>query len=113
MAYDETLAKRLRDTLDGAGLISEKKMFGGIAFMLNGNMCRGITDGLLMARVGPAAYDDALERPYARPMDFTGKPMKGYVYVEPAGIESDRELGEWVRMCVWFVRTLPEKQRPD
>jgi hypothetical protein len=46
-------------------------------------------------------------------MDFTGKPMKGYVYVEPAGIESDRELGEWVRMCVWFVRTLPEKQRPD
>ncbi len=109
MAYDETLAKRLRDALDGAGHISEKKMFGGIAFMLNGNMCCGITDDLLMARVGPAAYDDALGRPHARPMDFTGRPMKGYVYVESGGIKSDKDLREWVRMCVGFVRTLPEK----
>lgn len=74
------------------GDISGKKMFGGIALMLNGNMCCGIADDLLMGHsVGPAAYDDALGRPHARPMDFTGRPMKGYVYVEPDGLRSDGE----------------------
>jgi TfoX/Sxy family transcriptional regulator of competence genes len=109
MAYDEMLAGRLRDALRGSGPISEKKMFGGIAFMLNGNMCCGVINDLLMARVGPAAYGDALERPHVRQMDFTGKPMKGYVYVEPGGLRSDEELREWARRCVEFVRTLPEK----
>ncbi|MCA9810737.1 MAG: TfoX/Sxy family protein [Candidatus Dadabacteria bacterium] len=109
MAYDETLAGRLRDALRGAGAVSEKKMFGGIAFMLNGNMCCGVINDLLMARVGPGAYSGALERPHARPMDFTKRPMKGYVYVEPGGLRSDEELREWVCRCVEFVRTLPEK----
>jgi TfoX/Sxy family transcriptional regulator of competence genes len=109
MAYDETLAGRLRDALRGAGAVSEKKMFGGIAFMLNGNMCCGVINDLLMARVGPEAYGDALEMPHARPMDFTKRPMKGYVYVEPDGLRSDEELREWVGRCVEFVRTLPEK----
>ena len=109
MAYDETLAGRLRGALRGAGTVSEKKMFGGIAFMLNGNMCCGVINDLLMARVGPEAYAGALERPHARPMDFTKRPMKGYVYVEPGGLRSDEELAEWVGKCVEFVRTLPEK----
>jgi len=109
MAYDEKLAGRLRKALRGAGTVSEKKMFGGIAFMLNGNMCCGVINDLLMARVGPEAYSGALERPYARPMDFTKRPMKGYVYVEPGGLRSDDELREWVGRCVEFVRTLPEK----
>ncbi len=109
MAYDEKLAGRLRKALRGAGTVSEKKMFGGIAFMLNGNMCCGVINDLLMARVGPEAYSGALERPYARPMDFTKRPMKGYVYVEPDGLRSDEELREWVGRCVGFVRTLPKK----
>ena len=107
MAYDETLAKRLRYALRGAGAVSEKKMFGGLAFMLSGNMCCGVINDLLMARVGPAAYDDALARLHARPMDFTGRPMKGYVYVEPGGLRSDEELRAWVGRCVDFVSTLP------
>ena len=109
MAHDETLADRLRDALRGAGAVSERKMFGGMAFMLNGNMCCGVINDLLMARVGPEAYTGALGRPHVRPMDFTGRPMKGYVYVDPGGLRSDEELREWVGRCVEFVGTLPEK----
>lgn len=109
MAYDEKLAGRLRKALRGAGTVSEKKMFGGIAFMLNGNMCCGVINDLMMARVGLEAYSGALEMPHARPMDFTKKPMKGYVYVEPGGLRSDEQLREWLGRCTEFVRTLPEK----
>lgn len=109
MAYDEKLAGRIRTTFAGKKKTGEKKMFGGIAFMLNGNMCCGVINDLLMARVGPARYEECLTLPYVRPMDFTGKPMKGYVYVEPGGCKEDVDLKVWIDKCVDFVLTLPEK----
>ncbi|MFI5323026.1 MAG: TfoX/Sxy family protein [Thermodesulfobacteriota bacterium] len=89
--------------------ISEKKMFGGIAFMLKGNMCCGVIDDLLMARVGPEGYEAALSLPHTRHMDLTGKPMRGYVYIEPGGFKTDEDLKNWVERCVEFVSTLPGK----
>ena len=96
MAYDEGLAERIRDALRGRRGVSERKMFGGVAFMLNGHMTVGIVSETLMARVGPARHADALALPHVRPMDFTGKPMKGYVYVDPPGIEDDAALDNWI-----------------
>jgi hypothetical protein len=111
MAYDEGLAERIRTVVIDRPNVAEKKMFGGLAFMLNDYMFVGVTDDALMARVGPDNYADSLARPHVREMDFTGRPMKGYVYVDPAGIESDRELGYWVDLCAEFVLTLPTKKK--
>ena len=110
MAYDETMAYRLRAALAQQDGVTERKMFGGLAFMVNGHMCCGIGKGDLMVRVGPDQYEEALAQPHAREMDFTGRPMKGYVYVDPPGIESDEELQYWVDLCVGFVLTLPPKK---
>jgi len=109
MAYDEGLAERLRDVFADRRDVVEKKLFGGMAFMLRGHMCVGIVDDALMARVGPDQYEDALKRPHAREMDFTGRPMKGFVYVSPEGFESDKDLQRWVSTCRRFVETLPPK----
>ncbi len=109
MAYDEGIAERLREIFDDQPDVIEKKMFGGIAFMHAGNMCCGIVNDVLMARVGPDAYPDALTRPYAREMDFTGKSMKGFVYIDPAGFEEDDQLREWVSLCQAFTASLPAK----
>lgn len=112
MAYDEGLAQRLREVMADAvpqGALGEKRMFGGLAFMSHGHMAVGIVGVALMARVGPEAYPEALARPHVRPMDFTGRPMNGYVFVDPPGIESDAELAGWVRRCLDFVATLPPK----
>ena len=81
----------------------------GLAFLLRGNMCVGIVGSDLMVRVGPEAHDDALRRPHARPMDFTGRPMKGFVYVAAAGYESDADLRDWVARGVAFASSLPPK----
>jgi TfoX/Sxy family transcriptional regulator of competence genes len=109
MAFDEGLAERLRETLELRHNVTEKKMFGGLAFMLDGHMFVGILGDRLMARVGPAGYADALRQPHASEMDFTGKPMKGYVYIAPEGFESDRDLEKWVAVCAKFVSSLPSK----
>lgn len=109
MAYDEQLARRVRGILTGLPEVVEKKMFGGLCFMVAGHMCCGIVDDRLMARVGPDAYDDALENPHARPMDFTGKPMKGMVYVTPEGTADSGTLEEWVNRCLAFSLSLPPK----
>lgn len=109
MAYDEGLAERIREALADQPGITERKMFGGLAFMSRGHMFVGIVGESLMARVGPEVYADALSRPHARVMDFTKKPMKGYVYVDPPGIEDDRALAEWVDWSHAFVATLPAK----
>jgi TfoX/Sxy family transcriptional regulator of competence genes len=111
VAYDEALADRIRDLLAERRGVVEKRMFGGIAFMNRGYMTVGIVGERLMARIGPARYEAALKEPHVRPMDFTGRPMKGYVFVDPPGIESDRALSRWIDQCVAFVATLPAK--PD
>ena len=89
--------------------VVEKRMFGGIAFMLRGNMCCGIVRDDLMVRVGPERLEEALAQPHARPMDFTGRPMKGMVYVGPEGLRSDTDLNAWLRRAVEFTETLPPK----
>jgi len=109
MAYDEGVAERLRDALVGEDGVAEKKMFGGVAFMLRGNMCCGVVGDELMLRVGPDAYEEALARPHARPMDFTGRPMRGMVYVGTQGFESDADLESWITMASAFAGALPPK----
>ena len=109
MAYDEAVAKRVRNTLGKTPDVVEKRMFGGIAFMVRGNMCCGVIGDRLMLRVGPKGYEAALSRPDAKPMDFTGKPMKGLVYVEPAGFASVADLEGWIARAMEFARSLPAK----
>ena len=109
MAYDEGIAQRLREYFSADPDIIEKKMFGGVAFMLSGNMCCGVNGDQLMARVGPEQYQSALSLPHAREMDFTGRALKGFVYVDPKGFESDRDLGKWLELCVGFAGSLPAK----
>ena len=109
MAYDEGVAERIRDYFGDRPDMVEKKMFGGIAFMHAGNMCCGVVEDILMARVGPDAYAQALERPHAREMDFTGKPLAGFIYVDPAGFSEDNELAAWIQLCESFTGSLPTK----
>ncbi len=109
MAYDEELAERIRVVLIDRTDVSERKMFGGLSFMLRGNMCCGVEKTNLMVRVGPEAYDEALAQPGARLMDFTGRPMKGMVFVEPEGYESDDDLAAWVERGVEYALSLPAK----
>ncbi len=109
MAYDKGIAERIREVFVGRRDVIEKKMFGGIVFMVRGNMCCGVIKDTLMARVGPDNYAAALKRPYAREMDFTGKPMKGFVFVGQEGFEEDADLLAWVTLCEKFVASLPPK----
>jgi TfoX/Sxy family transcriptional regulator of competence genes len=111
MAYDEKLAERVRRVVPPTANIDEKKMFGGVAFLLDGKMFIGVADTDLMVRVGPAAYEAALERPYVRPMDFTGRPLTGFIFVSAAGSRTDKAVGEWVRRAMQFVDTLPVKTK--
>lgn len=108
MAIDEGLAERIREVL-GDARVSERRMFGGLAFLSRGHMFVGITGDTLMVRVGPSAYEASLRRPSARVMDFTGRPMKGYVFVDAPGFESDADLASWVHAGLTFVATLPAK----
>ncbi len=107
--YDEGLARRVRELLADEQGVSEKRMFGGIAFLLNGNMSVGIVKDTLMVRVGPDAYERLVRERHARAMDFTGKALRGFVYVAPEGLESDADLGRWVTRGVTYARSLPEK----
>ncbi|MCH7618007.1 MAG: TfoX/Sxy family protein [Chloroflexi bacterium] len=109
MAYDEALAARIRSAFEGQPGLAEKKMFGGVAFMVGGNMACGVTSDELMVRVGPDNYEDALSRPHARPMDFTGRPMRGMVYVARPGFQSGQDLAAWVESGASFARSLPPK----
>jgi TfoX/Sxy family transcriptional regulator of competence genes len=109
MAYDEQLAERVDRMLADRPGMAPKKMFGGLVFMLNGNMSVGIHRDTLMVRVGPDHYEDSLTRPYCRPMDITGRPMKGFVMVDSDGVSTDRELAEWVQLGVDFASSLPAK----
>ena len=109
MAYDPGLAQRIRELLQPRHDVVEKKMFGGIAFMLRGHMFVGIAGDALMARVGPDRHAEALARRHVRAMDFTGRPMKGYVFVDPPGLADDADLQRWIDACAAFVASLPPK----
>jgi hypothetical protein len=111
MAFDQALAERIRTTLASQSGIVEKKMFGGLAFLLHGHMACGIVGNDLMVRVGPEGHESALAEPNTRPMDFTGKPLKGMVYVSPTGVSTAKALRAWVDRGVEHVRTLPPKER--
>ena len=110
MAYDEKLAMRVRKAVGRRKGVTEMKMFGGLAFMLNGNMFCGIIKEDLMVRVGPDRHEESLKKPHARPMDFAGRPMKGYVFVAPGGSRTEASLAEWVRRGVENALTLPKKR---
>jgi len=111
MAYDEALARRVREVIADRRGVIERKMFGGLAFMLRGNMFVGILERSLMARVGPENYERALTSPGARPMDFTGRPMRGYVFVDAEGLKAPADLKRWVGLCADFAATLPAKTK--
>lgn len=107
MAFDENLADRIRQQLQGKHvLFSEKKMMGGLTFMINNKMCVGIVKNDLMVRIGKDNYEDALLKPGCKQMDFTGKPMKGYVFVEPVGVDLDSDLEYWIELALEFNKTL-------
>jgi TfoX/Sxy family transcriptional regulator of competence genes len=110
MAYDEELADRLREQLTDEPAITEKKMFGGLAFLLHGNMAVAVSgQGGLLVRVDPAASDDALSRPHAELAVMRGRPMSGWIRVAAEGVRTKPQLAGWVRRGVEFARTLPPK----
>jgi len=109
MAYDEDVAQKVREKMSNIVDVVERKMFGGLAFMVRGNMCCGIVGSELMLRIGSEAYPDALKQTHAREMDFTGKPLKGMIYVAEAGFESDSDLNQWINLALDYVNTLPSK----
>ena len=109
MAYNEKLADRMRAALAQPNELTEKEMFGGLSFMLAGNMCCGIVKDDLVVRVDPDSYEKALAKPHARPMDFTGRPMKGMIYVGPEGYRTDEELKYWLDQALDFALSLPPK----
>lgn len=109
MAFDEQLAARMRKTLGKRAGLTEKKMFGGIAFLLSGNMCCGVHKSDMIARLDPDETDSALAEPNVRLFDLTGRPMKGWILVESSGLEDDVALERWVARSVKFAKTLPKK----
>jgi TfoX/Sxy family transcriptional regulator of competence genes len=111
MAYDAHLVTRIRDLLVGRPRITEKAMFGGIAWMLDGKMFAGVANNDLMVRIGPAAYESALDKPSVRAMDFNGRPMNGYVYVSQDGLVPDPNLMGWLEQAIAFVETVPAKPK--
>jgi TfoX/Sxy family transcriptional regulator of competence genes len=109
MAYDESLADRLRQALSRRRGYTERKMFGGIAFLLNGNVCVGVWKNSLIVRLGPERGTQALREANVRPFDITGRAMTGWILVEPAGIADQQDLLDWIDEAQRFVRTLPAK----
>ena len=109
MAYDEQLAERVRKLLVAFPEVLERKMFGGLAFLLRGNMCCGVVGGELMVRVGRESYEAALLEPHAREMDFTGRPLRGFIYVASEGLVSEGDLRAWVERGARYAESLPPK----
>ena len=109
MAYDEALAERIRDLLAPREALSERKMFGGVAWMLHGNMACGVYGEELLVRLGAEGGEEALAEPHTRRFDMTGRPMRSVICVEPAGIESDEQLAGWVDAGAECALSLPPK----
>jgi TfoX/Sxy family transcriptional regulator of competence genes len=111
MAFSELLAARIRGALARKKGIEEKKMFGGVGFLLYGNLLVGVWKDSLIVRLGPDEGEEALLEPHVREFDITGRAMKGWVLVEPEGIEDDEQLSAWIQRAMKFVGTLPAKER--
>jgi TfoX/Sxy family transcriptional regulator of competence genes len=109
VAYDEGLAQRIREVLGDRSDTCEMRMFGGIAFLVRGNMAVGVVKEDLMVRVGPEEYEDSVTLPHARPMNFTGRPLKGFLYVAQEGVDHDADLRRWIERGVVFAISLPAK----
>ena len=109
MAYSEALALRIRQAVAGRRGITEKKMFGGVGFLLNGNMLVGVWKQSMIVRLGPEPAAAALQEPYVVEFDITGRPMKGWVMLQPEGLENDGQLNLWIERSLKFVRKLPKK----
>jgi TfoX/Sxy family transcriptional regulator of competence genes len=110
MPYDEDLANRIRELLAGEEAITEKKMFGGLAFLRHGNMTVSASrTGGLLARIDPAETDAALSRPHAARMEMRGRTMDGWISVAPEGVKTKRQLAAWVERSLAYARTLPPK----
>jgi len=110
MAFSEPLAGRIRDALARKEGVEEKKMFGGVGFLLQGNLLVGVWKESLIVRLGPDGYEDALKEPHVKEFDITGRPMKGWVLVEPDGVEDDDQLKDWIQRAVKFVGKLLRKE---
>lgn len=110
MAYDQALAEEIRIRIGGRPEVTEREMFGGIAFMVRGNMAVGVTGDELMVRVGKEAHDAAVSRPGARIFDMTARPMKGWVVVEPEGFPTEAALEAWIEQGMAFAESLPPKR---
>lgn len=102
MAFDEKLNDRIREAMSHLNKVEEKYMFGGSCYMLNGKMCVGVVKDEMMCRIDPEVYEEALSRKGCREMVFTGKPMKGYVFVSKEGMKSKKEFDHWINLCVEF-----------
>jgi TfoX/Sxy family transcriptional regulator of competence genes len=114
MAYNEKLAKRIRETLAGKRKVEEKKMMGGLTFMVNNKMCVGISGDDLMARIEPEIYESALKRKGCREMTFTGRPMRGFVFVNPDGIKTKKDLEYWLNLALEYnknAKATPKRTR--
>ena len=110
MAYDAALAARIAAALKRRGRTEQKQMFGGVCFMVNGHMCCGVAGKKLMVRVGPERYAASLKQPHARPMDLTGRPLNGFVFVMPSGLRDRKALKAWVDLGVRHATSLPAKR---
>jgi len=108
MAYNIKLAERIRSELDGIPVV-EKKMFGGVGFLLNGNLACGVNKDDMIVRVEPEKHAALLKKSHVRPFDMTGRPMKGWLLVEEAGVKTEKQLSAWVKEGVEFASTLPPK----
>ena len=109
MSGDENLAARIRPIMNGRQGISEKRMFGGHCFLINGNICIGVWKGSLVVRLGKEKHDETMAEPFTKPFDITGRTMKGWALVDPAGLQSEDDLTAWIRRFATFVKSLPTK----
>jgi hypothetical protein len=110
VAYSQAVADRVRDQLEGVKRVTEREMFGGIAFMVGGNMCSGVIGDELLARVPPELHQDALTRPHTRPFEMGGRSSRGFVLVGRDGVEEDNDLALWIRLGVTHAQSLPPKK---
>ena len=111
MAYSEKLNDRIRESLQKVKNVEEKYMFGGVCYMVNGKMCVGVVEDEMMCRIGPDEYEDALEKTGCREMVFTGRPMKGYVYINNEGMKTEKQLNYWIDLCLKFNKVAKSSKK--